>query len=831
MQWSRKFGVGAVAALLLCTMSPVFAGVQHDRVASTNPSDSVPFVLDGAGVFGTATVGNTTVAGGSFTQVRQRNGTTLGRTNIFAFNSSGTVSTTFQPNIATRVWDVIPAGDGQTVYVGGQFTNVSGVGATNRVARINVNTGQVVATFDSPGFDNIVTDLHLANGRLYVGGYFKTAGGQPHVGLVALNPTTGALTDHLDQVTFTDVFRDTTTASIPTGNRGVGVERFAMTPDGSRLVAIGNFRNVSGQSRVQVAMLDTSGAQASVTDWSTNRYSTTCHQNFPTYTLGLDVSPDGQYFVIGTGGAFNGGVNSGTLCDTIARWEMNRSGPNQQPTWVDYMGGDTTSAVHVTGAAVFIGGHFRWANSPFVGDAVGPGAVGRKGMAALDPRNGLPFMFNAGKLPLKWGVNRFESVADGLWVGHDGDTLGNETTGRMGFLPLTGGKVLPPDNTGSLPGNAYTVGTTNVPTGPSPYLYRVNTGGPAIPSSDGYADWSADQAGSNPLRTSGSNASTWTQAFTRTAAVPASTPTEVFSDERWDPNGDPRMEWNFPVDPGLPLQVRLYFANGYSGTSQVGQRVFDVAVDGTTVLDNYDIVADAGAHSRGTMRAFDITSDGNVDIDFSHVVENPLVSAIEIVRTDITPVDNSTDDVFRTALTESAATSTTQVPNGGVDWSSARGSFMADGRLYTGWADGTFTWRPFNGTTFGTVRNINLYGLTAFSSELGAIRGMWFDGTTGRMYFTLRGQNQLYYRYFTPESTVVGAVRFTAPNTGSGIDWSRVTGGFLANGKLYYASNSDGNLRSVQWQDGNVAGASTVISGPTVDGRNWGSGSLFLHAP
>ncbi|WP_432476745.1 malectin domain-containing carbohydrate-binding protein [Nocardioides sp. GXQ0305] len=820
-----------MAAALVTSLSPVYAGVQHDRVAATNPADWVPVVEDGAGVYGIATVGNTTVAGGSFTQVRQRNGTVLTRNNIFAFNSSGTVSTTFQPNVALKVWDVIPAGDGVSVYVGGQFNNVNGAGATGKVARINVNTGQVMSTFRSPGFDNIVTDLHLANGRLYVGGYFKTVGGQPRTGLVALNPTTGAVTNHLDQVTFADVFHDSSSASIPTGNRGVGVERFSMTPDGSRLVAIGNFRTVGGQSRVQVAMLDTSGAQATVTDWQTSRFASGCHPNFPTYTMGLDISPDGKYFVVGTGGAFSGGVSSGTLCDSVSRWEIDRSGPDQQPTWVDYIGGDSVTAVEITGSAVYAGGHFRWANTPYTGDSAGPGSVGRKGMAAFDPRNGLPFMFNAGKLPLRWGVNRFTSTGAGLWVAHDGDSLGNEITGRMGLMPLTGGKVLPDDDTGSLPGNAYLAGSQAAPTGPSPVLYRVNAGGPALPSNDAYDDWAADDGWDSPLRTNGSNSAGWGQGFSRTPEVPASTPTQVFNDERWDPNGDPKMEWNFPAEAGLPLQVRIYFANGYDGTSQVGQRVFDVALDGSTVLDDYDIVADTGAHSRGTMKAFDITSDGNVDIDFSHVVENPLVSAIEIIRTDVTPPPDGVDDVFRTALTESAATSTTQVADGGIDWSSSRGSFMADGRLYTGWADGTFTWRPFNGTTFGTVRNIDLNDLTAFAGELPGIRGMWFDRTNGRMYFTIRGQNQLYYRYFTPESTVVGAVRFTAPDTGTGIDWSRVNGGFLANGKLYYSNRTDGALRSVQWQDGNVAGASTVISGPTVDGRNWGSGTLFLHAP
>ena len=53
---------------------------------------------------------------------------------------------------------------------------------------------------------------------------------------------------------------------------------------------------------------------------------------------------------------------------------------------------------------------------------------------------------------------------------------------------------------------------------------------------------------------------------------------------------------------GVPLQVRLYFANRYSGTTQVGERVFDVNLEGSTVLDNYDIVADAG-NDTGTMKA------------------------------------------------------------------------------------------------------------------------------------------------------------------------------------------------------------------------------------
>ncbi|MGH3354790.1 MAG: hypothetical protein ACRDOJ_02770 [Nocardioidaceae bacterium] len=661
MRLSTRIGVGCGVAALLAGVLPGYAGMQHDRLVSDNPVDWTPIVEeDGRGVFGTATVGGTTVAVGEFSSVRERGAASpVTRNNIFAFDSSGSISDTFVPGIADRVFDVIPAGDGQSVYVGGSFRRVDGLRRTSRVARIDVDTGQVMTTFRSPGFDSKVTDLHLANGRLYVGGYFKNVRGVPHTGLVALDPQTGANTGSLD-LTFADEFRGNSGTPRPmSGYNGVGVEQFTMTPDGSKLLAIGNFRTVDGQSRVQAAMVDTGGATATLSDWSTNRFSMTCSANFPTYTLDVDASPDGEYFVVVTGGAFNGGVTSGTLCDTVSRWEFDGTGSGQQPTWVDYMGGDSTTAVHITGPTIYIGGHFRWTNNPYAGDRVGPGAVHRRGLAALDPRNGLPFGWNPRKLPGNWGVLGFNTTAEGLWVGHDGDRVGGETTGALALMPLAGGASMPADNTGSLPGNAFLLGRTD------------------------------------------------------TAAPP--------------------------------------------------------------------------------------------DTD-----------------------DN--DDVLRIGLTETGSTGSTETGNGGVDWSSARGAFMVDGRLYTGWADGTFTWRSFNGGNwFGGARQVDLNGLTAFSAELPAVQGMWFDRTTGRMYYTLAGQTGLYYRYFTPESRTVGAVRFTAVDTGSGIDWSRVTGGFPANGRLYFR-NADGSLQSVQWQGGPVAGTVSNVSGPAVDGIDWSARALFLDA-
>ena len=92
---------------------------------------------------------------------------------------------------------------------------------------------------------------------------------------------------------------------------------------------------------------------------------------------------------------------------------------------------------------------------------------------------------------------------------------------------------------------------------------------------------------------------------------------------------------------------------------------------------------------------------------------------------------------------------------------------MIDSTLYTGWSDGTLKARTYNGTTFGPAANVNLYGLTDFGNEIPNITGVFYDKSAGRLYYSLSGQSQLYYRYFTPQSQIIGAVRFNGPANGT----------------------------------------------------------------
>jgi PKD repeat protein len=170
-------------------------------------------------------------------------------------------------------------------------------------------------------------------------------------------------------------------------------------------------------------------------------------------------------------------------------------------------------------------------------------------------------------------------------------------------------------------------------------------------------------------------------------------------------------------------------------------------------------------------------------------------------------------------------------PAGGLSWSNLRAAFMLGDTLYTGWSNGTFDRRTFDGATYGSATTINLADQlvsdTAWHSDVAAATGMFASG--GKIYYTRTGSSSLYSRYFSVESQAVGAERFTASGSVTGVNFSQVSGMFLVGDKLYVASSADGNLRRVDFKAGKpVAGTATVVSGPGVDGTDWRSRAVFL---
>ncbi len=795
--------------LLVAGTSPAKAQlVAQAAIVSDNPAGFTPNILDGR-VNTFAQVGGQIIAGGSFTQVQASSGgPTLARNNLIAFDANtGAVSATFAPMVAGEVYDVEPAGDGTSVYVVGSFTQVNGT-TTSRLTRLNVSNGQKVAGFNPPAFNGTVKNVDLVGGQLLLGGTFSSVGGQSRSRLASLDPGSGVLTAFLD-------------LAVSGTNHGGGTQvlKMEVAPDGQRLVIIGNFTAVEGLERLQIAMIDLTGGSATLTSWATGFYTDSCNSRFNTYLRDLDFAPDGSYFVVSTTGAYRG---ADSPCDVITRWETAATGPGQEATWRDYTGGDTTYAVAVTAAAVYVGGHMRWMNNPYAGDQVGPGAVAREGIAALDPVNGLPLSWDPGRAR---GVGVFDMLAtsSGLWVGSDTDRIGGETHRKIAFFPLAGGTAPPPQISGTLPTDVYLVGGAAGAADPG-VLYRVNAGGPALQSADDGPDWEADTGSTSPYRNSGSNQATWSGIGTVDASVP-SQPNDranasVFASERWDPGSDPEMSWAFPVPAGTDVTVRLYLSNRCSCTNDPGERVFDVDVEGSSFLDGLDLSGQFG-HEVGVMRSTDVVSDGSIDIDFTHVTENPLVNGIELVLagSQTGGGSGSSDVIARRSFDGTSAGVTVPLGAAGA-WGLVRGAFLLDETLYTGQADGTFTRRSFNGSAFGAPTEVAMYG-GSFGADIPNLTGIAY--AQGRIYYTLFGDSSLYWRWFSPESEVVGATPFTVSGAAA-LDPLRVQGMFLSAGSLYAADRTTGDLVRV-----GLSG--TSLSGPAVtanSSEDWQARGLFL---
>jgi hypothetical protein len=817
-------GAGAaVASLLIAAPTVAQAAQSQPSIVSANPADYTPNVLNGR-VKALAQVGPWIVAGGSFSSVQAAGSTTsLTRTNLFAFNATtGAISTAFAPTIGGGLVEALaPAANGTSVYVGGAFTSVNGT-TVQRVTELDLATGARTAGFAAPSISGPVRDLKVVGNRLYISGAFSKVGGVARQRMASLSAQTGALTNVLT-LGFTGTANGGTTT----------VSKFDVSPDGSRLVAIGNFATVDGQPRSQIAMLDTSGATATLSGWDTDRYpglnpdgSTYCAGVFNTYMRDLDFSPDGSYFVVSTTGAYGGPDSS---CDTITRWQTAGSTGGQQPFWVDTTGGDTTYAVSVTGAAVYVGGHMRWLNNPYAGDAQGPGGVPREGIAALDPLTGLPYSWNPGRAR-GVGVFDFLPTSTGLWLGNDTSRLGGETHRRLGFFPLAGGAALPARATATLPGTVYQLGRVGAGSDPS-VLYRVNAGGPQLLSVDDGPDWAADTDFTSPYRNSGSNSADWSGQPIQSvdASVPTSAfdgaPSALFNSERWDPADDNELQWSFPVPTGTHVQVRLYVANQCGCTSTPGSRVYDISLDGSVVANDLDLTQSFGDRV-GHMLSYNITSDGSVDISFGHVVENPLINGIEIIDTDVpagTASNPIADQVQSRTLSASGVPGPITTKDGTEAWSQARGSWWVDGVLYTPWRDGTLKARTFTNGTFGAVSNVALYGST-FASDASNITGAFYDRASSRVYYTMAGSSQLYWRWFTPQSRIIGSVRFAVDGDVSALDPANVRGMFLSGSTLYFANNGSGDLKSVTFSDGQVTGPAQTVDTT----QDWSGRTLVL---
>ncbi len=141
---------------------------------------------------------------------------------------------------------------------------------------------------------------------------------------------------------------------------------------------------------------------------------------------------------------------------------------------------------------------------------------------------------------------------------------------------------------------------------------RINSGGPAYTDSLGQA-WVADTS-----YTGGS-------VYTTTSTITNTADPTLYKTSRYG------SSFKYAITaPAGSYSVTLKFAELY--WTSAGKRVFNVAINGTNVLSNFDIFAAAGASLKAVDKTFTVTSTGTITIQFSTgTAGNPLVNAIQVV--------------------------------------------------------------------------------------------------------------------------------------------------------------------------------------------------------
>jgi len=184
---------------------------------------------------------------------------------------------------------------------------------------------------------------------------------------------------------------------------------------------------------------------------------------------------------------------------------------------------------------------------------------------------------------------------------------------------------------------------------------RVNCGGPVYTNAEG--TWLADKAYA---------AGSWgyvggTVADRGNIAVGNTTDDVLYQTERY---ADP-VEYRFDI-PNGNYTVTLKMCESYWGntTGGTGSRIFDINLEGTTVVNNLDIYAVAGYNN-----AYDVTvnvtvNDGQLNISMPADNDNGLVHAIKIVTAvsaTSTPTRTNTFTFTRT-FTHTSTRTNTPVP-------------------------------------------------------------------------------------------------------------------------------------------------------------------------
>ena len=359
----RVLAVVAVLAALPSGTAGAAVGVSAEPAATASANGRVNAAVQ---------VGGTVYIGGSFTEIRRPDGTTVTRNRLAAINASTGDVTSWNPDANGTVLALAKSSDGTRIFAGGDFTSVKGKSRA-RLAKIYADTGGVSSW--NPGASSTVRALVVKSSSVFAGGTFSTVKGVTVNGLAKISGSSGSVSSDFKPR--------------PNG----GVRSLALAHDGSRLYVGGNFTTIGGSSRRYLAAVSTSSGSAR---------SFAPNPDFVVFSVA--AGPEGSR--IYAGGAGTGG--------RLAAYKVSGA----ERVWEETFDGDV-NAVAVTPDAVYAGGHFHQADG-----------TSREKLAAFDGATGALDGWNPGADSIT-GVYAVHAGSGHLWTGGDFTVIGGRTQPRF----------------------------------------------------------------------------------------------------------------------------------------------------------------------------------------------------------------------------------------------------------------------------------------------------------------------------------------------------------------------------------------------------------------
>jgi fibronectin type 3 domain-containing protein len=315
-------------------------------------------------------------------------------------------------------------------------------------------------------------------------------------------------------------------------------------------------------------------------------------------------------------------------------------------------------------------------------------------------------------------------------------------------------KAVDADGT-SAASNQATTATLAASSGTS--IASINAGGAAVSNSGGDNSFVADED-----YTGGG-----TYSVTNTITIPAgaaatAAPAAVYQTARQGV-----VTYTIPgLTVGSSYTVRLHFAELYFPAA--GDREFNVAINGTTVLTNFDIYATAGAAYTAVVEQYTATANSSGDIVIAFTAgakDQPMVEGIEILgsSTSCSAVPSAPNGLTATASSSSAI---------GLSWTAVTppaNCTVSSYNVYGGTtANPTTLLASVTGTTYSNT------GLTASTTYYYVVKAVDADGTsaTSTQASTATLANT---SCSTVPSAPTGLTATASSSSAIGLSWSTVT--------------------------------------------------------